>query len=82
MKVIEGDAERFQIFVLLGRDALDEFLGRYPLLSRRYHDRCAVRVCGADISAIMAALFLESRPNIGLHVLDHMAHVERTIGVR
>ena len=82
MEIIESDVKCFQVFVLFGGDPFDKLLGRNPLLPRRDHDRRAVCVCGADINAIMAAHLLESRPNVRLHVFDHMSHMEGAIGIR
>ena len=45
------------------------------------HDRRAVRVVGADVDAAVADELLEAHPDIGLDVLDQMAHVDVAIGV-
>ena len=82
MKIIKRDAECFQVFVLFGRHSFDEFLRRYPFLSRLDHDRGAVRVCGADINTIVSSLLLESGPYIRLQILDQMAHMDGAVGVR
>ena len=50
--------------------------------SWRDRDRRALRVVGAEISALRAAHLLESNPNVCLNVFDKMSNVDIAIGVR
>jgi hypothetical protein len=36
----------------------------------------------AYVNAVMATEFLEADPDVGLDVLDEMAHMRRAIGIR
>jgi hypothetical protein len=38
-------------------------------------------VVGADIDALIAAVLLEAHPHIGLDVFQHVAKMDRTIGI-
>jgi len=46
-----------------------------------HHDRCAVCIVGPDPGHVVTAQALKARPDIGLDVLDHMADVDRPIGI-
>ena len=61
---------------------LDELLGGNPLALRFEHDGRAVRVIRAHVVALMAAKFLKPHPNIGLHGLQDVPEMQRSIGVK
>ena len=66
---------------MVSLDVGDMRFGGAALGFRRQHDRCAVRVIRTDIAAVMTAAPLESHPDIGLDLLEHMAKVQRSIGI-
>jgi len=49
---------------------------------RPEHDRRAVRVVGANVIAEVAALFLETHPNVGLNVFNQVTEMNGAVGVR
>ncbi len=81
MVVIEGHAEGREIGRMGLLHAGDEgFRGNACLLGGQ-HDRRAVGVVGADVSHLIAAHALEAHPDVGLDVADHVAEVQRAVGV-
>ena len=74
--VVEIDTEVGEIANKLFAEALRQFFGRYTQFTRLDHDRRAVRIAGAHIDAVVATKFLETHPDIGLQVLDHVPHVQ------
>jgi len=81
MPVVEADVEAVEIPLAPLRDLGDKFLGRLSRFLRREHDRCAVRVVGADEMHFVPLHALESHPDIGLDVLHDVADVERAVRV-
>ncbi len=79
--IVEADAEIGEIPQVLGVHALDQRFRGNALGLRAQHDRRAVRVVGADVNTLVTAQFLKARPDVGLHVLEHVADVDRAIGV-
>ncbi len=82
MVVIEIDAKGGEIATVFRGDALDQLLGADPFVLRAQHDRRAVRVVSADVVTLVATHFLKTHPDIGLDVLNQMADVDGTVGVR
>jgi hypothetical protein len=66
---------------VLGLDVGDQLFRVMPSFSGAQHDGRTVGVVGADIDALVAAQLLEAHPHVGLDVLQHMAKVDRTIGI-
>ncbi len=81
MEVVEIDKEVGEIGAVLGLDVGDQLFGGDAFLFRPQHDRRAMGVVGADIDALVAAQLLEAYPHVGLDVLEHVAEVDRTVGV-
>src|SRR5690606_34342022 len=79
MEVVESNAEGFQVQLLLLRNPLDQLLGRYAFLARLDHDRRTVRVTRTHVGALVAAQFLEARPDVGIDVFHHVAQVYRPV---
>jgi len=79
--VVKGDMETGEVAAMFGMHAGDQLLRRDAFLFRAQHDGRAVRVVGADIPAFAAEHFLQAHPDIGLHVADQMAEMDRAIGV-
>ena len=79
--MIEADAEGLEVGLVAALDVGDEGLRRQPSLLRRQHDRRAVRVVRTDIRHVRTAHALEPHPDIGLHVADHVAEVQRAVRV-
>ena len=80
--VVELDVEAGKITLVFGTIALDQGFGLDAFFTRTQHDRCAVRVAGTYISAVMTDQLLKPHPDIGLDVLDQMPDMDRTVGVR
>ena len=79
--IVEIDAEIGEIAQVLGcMRSISCFRGDAFGLGAQ-HDRRAVRVVGADVDAFVAAQFLKTHPDVGLHVLEHMADMDRSIGI-
>ena len=79
--IVKVDVEITEIGAVLLADALDELFRGQALLLGAQHDGGAVGVIGADVQAVMAARLLEANPDIRLHLLQHMAKVQGTVGV-
>ncbi len=82
VEVIEFHQESGQIALVIPLEPRHEFLRRDAGLARAEHDRRAVRVAGAHVDAVVAAQLLEAHPDVGLDVLDQVAHVDGPVGVR
>ena len=74
--------ETTEIAQVLAVAFVNELLRRDAFFFRAQHDRRAVRVVSADVMALVAAQALEAYPNIGLDVFDHVAEVNRAVGIR
>ena len=82
MEVVEADAEAGEVALRARRcTRAISCLGLDALCLRAQHDRRAVGVVGADVDAVVAAQLLEADPDVGLDVLDHVAEVDRAVGV-
>ena len=64
-----------------GFNVRDMRLRGYTLLLCRQHDGGTVRVISTDIKAVMAPRPLEPHPDVGLHLLQHVAQVQGSVGV-
>jgi len=82
VEVIEHDAEVSEVRDVRLLVVRDDGFRRHAVLSRADHDRCAVRVAGADEIDLVALQALETHPDVGLDVLDEMAQVDVAVGVR
>ena len=80
-RLCEGDAEIGKVLQVLLLHASYQRFRRDTFALGAQHDRRAVRVVGANINTIVSAQLLKTHPDIGLHVLEHMADVDRTIGI-
>ena len=80
--VIELDFEICEVLDMALVALGDQLLWGNPLLSRTYHDRCAVRVVCAHVNAFVTAHLLESYPKICLQVLYEMPYVYVPVCVR
>ena len=81
MEIIETQQEIPKILLMLGFHTLNQLLRTDTFLLGAQHDRCAVGVVRPGPGAIMAAQPLETHPDISLNVFNHMAQVNRTIGI-
>ncbi len=79
--VVERDQEVVEIALVLGPDALDQLARGDAFLFRAQHDGRAVRVVGAHVIDFVPAHALEAHPDVGLDVLDHVADVDRSVGI-
>jgi hypothetical protein len=79
--VVEADEVALPVALVGVGHAGDELLGRDALGFRLEHDRRPVRVVGADERDLVPLQPLETHPDVGLHVLHHVADVQRPVGV-
>ena len=77
--IVERDMESRRVGLVQCLDIGNMSLGRYALFFSGQHDRCAMRVIGADVSAMMALRALKPDPYVGLYLLEHMPQVQRRI---
>ena len=82
MVIVELHAEVREIVDELAGKSFGQFFRRYAELAGLEHDRCAMSIRCADINAVMTTEFLESDPDVGLDVLDQMAHMRGSIRIR
>jgi hypothetical protein len=80
--VVDADAVGREIPLMLGLDAFDQSLRCDTFSLRAQHGRRAVSIAGADVKAAMAAQPLETDPDVGLDVTEHVAQVQRIVRVR
>src|SRR5262249_18125709 len=59
----------------------DELLRRQALLGGVHLDRRSVGITGAQKDDVPSARAQEAHVDVGLHVLHHVAEVERTVGI-
>ena len=81
MEVVEIDKEVGEIGAVLGLDVGDQLFRGDAFFLGAQHDRRAVGIVGADIDRLVATQFLVAHPHVGLHVLEHVAEVDRTVGI-
>ena len=75
MVIVELHAEVREIVDELPGKSFGQFFRRNAELAGLEHDRCAMGIGCADVNAVMATELLESDPDVGLDVLDEMAHM-------
>ncbi len=81
MKVVEVDQEVGEVGTVLGLHVGDQLLRRDAFLFGAQHDGRPMRVVRTDVYALVAAKLLEPHPHVRLDVLEHVAKVNRTVGV-
>ncbi|VVM91438.1 hypothetical protein PS647_02842 [Pseudomonas fluorescens] len=81
VEIVEVHQEVGKVGAVFSLDVGDQLFRGDAFLFRAQHDRRTVGVVGADIDALIAAVLLEAHPHIGLDVFQHMAEVNRTIGI-
>ncbi|CFW72318.1 Uncharacterised protein [Salmonella enterica subsp. enterica serovar Bovismorbificans] len=82
MVVVVANIKTGEIGLVLLAHFTDHLLRRNTKLLRFQHDRRAMSVIGTDEVNLMAAHSLVTDPDISLDVLQHMAEVDRAVGVR
>ena len=82
MEVVHLDAEVLESADELLRVFFCQLLGCHAEFTSLDHDRRAMRIGGAHVDALVPAQFLEANPDVGLDVLDHVAHVRQAVHVR
>ena len=79
--IVETNGEAGEVLGVFGPDLGNQFLRIDPFGAGAQHDRCAVRVVGADVIALVATHLLEAAPDVGLDVLDQVTEVDRAVGI-
>ena len=59
----------------------NQLFRRDAFFFRPQHDGRAMGIVGTDVDTLVAAQFLETNPDVGLNVFQHMAKVNRTVGI-
>ncbi len=80
--IIECHAEFGKVGQMLFASLGDQLFRSNAFPIRSEHDRRAVGVIRANVIAKIAALFLETHPNIGLNIFDQMTEMNGAVGVR
>src|SRR5690606_20603919 len=81
VEVVEIHQEIGEVGAVFGLDIGDQLFRGDAFLLRAQHYRRAVSIVGADVDALVAAQLLEAYPHVRLDVLQHVAKVDRTVGV-
>jgi hypothetical protein len=81
VEVVEIHAEVGEVGHVLGAHAIDQLFRRDAFLLGTQHDCRAMCIVGADVDGLVASQFLEAYPHVGLHVLEHVPEVDRTVGI-
>ncbi len=79
--MVEADVETREVARVLVPHTLDQRLRSDVLLLRAQHDRRAMCVVRAHVTAVVSAHFLEAHPDVGLDVFDQMAEMDAAVGV-
>ena len=81
MVVVERHAKIGKVGGVFGLHIGDQLFRCDAFLLGAQHDRRAMRIVRTDVDGLVAAQLLETHPHVGLDVLEHMAKVDRTVGV-
>ena len=76
------DEETGKVAAVFGAAFVDKRLRADAFFLGAQHDGGAVSIIGADVVAFVAAQTLETYPDIGLDVFDHVAEVNGAVGIR
>jgi hypothetical protein len=79
--VIEIHAKGSEIALVARLDIADEVFRRDTGLLGGQHDRCAVRIIGADEPRLATLHALRANPDVGLDIADQMAEMQVAIGI-
>ncbi len=77
--VVKSDPKIREILQVLLVHAFDQFFRAYAFGLGAQHNGCAMGIIRADVNAIVTAQLLKTHPDIRLHVLEHVADVDRAI---
>ena len=81
VKIVEAYQEAGAVALVFLPDSVDLlFCGDAQLFGGQHNGR-AVGIVGTDIDAVVTAGFLETHPDVGLHLLQQVAQVQGTIGI-
>jgi hypothetical protein len=80
--MVEFDPEPGEVGAVFFVDFGDKLFFGNAFFTGRDGDRGAVRVVGAEVTAVFAAQFLEPNPNVRLNVFDEVPDVNVAVGVR
>jgi len=81
VEIVERDREIGEVPLVFLGNALDQRLGRDPLVLGTQHDGRAVGIVGADIVDLVLAHTLKPYPYIGLDVFHQVPQVDRAVGI-
>ena len=82
MVIIESNVETGEVASMLGADPLDELLRADAFLFGLEHDGRAMRIVSTHVVTFVTTHLLEPDPDVGLDVLDQVADVDRSVGIR
>jgi hypothetical protein len=80
--IVKADAEIPEIGFVLLVHHIDEFFRRFAFGARPQHDRRSVSVVGPGEIALVTPRALETGPDVRLDVFQHVAQMNRAVGVR
>ena len=80
--MVETDVKAGKVALVFGLYCSDLLFGRHTILLGFQHDGGAVGIIGTNVVALVPHRALETYPNIGLDVLNKVAQMNRTIGIR
>ncbi|MCY1363797.1 hypothetical protein D9M69_505760 [compost metagenome] len=79
--VVEVHQEVGEVGHVLGAHGVDQLFRGDPFALGAQHDRRTVGVVSADVGRLVATHLLETHPDVGLDVLQHVTEVDGTVGV-
>ena len=79
--VVVTDVKTLEIGEMFGMNSFNQLFGGDALFFCCQHNGRAMSIIRTNIVTSMAAHFLKAYPNIGLDVFNHVAKVNRTIGI-
>ena len=79
--IVESDPKIRKVLQVFLVHAFDQCFRGNPFGLRAQHDWCAMSIVGAYVDAFVTAQLLKARPDVGLHVLEHMADMDRAISI-
>ena len=81
VEIVKADEEAGAVPLVLLPDSVDLLLGGDAQFFGGQHDGGAVGIVGTDIQAVVPAGFLETHPDVGLHLLQQVSQVQGAIGI-
>ena len=82
VEVVEAELKVCEVLFVFNFYLIDQRFWRSAVVFCTEHDRCAMSIICPNPGGVVATKSLETRPDISLNVLDHVAQMNRPVRVR